>query len=151
MPTYRVMIAGETYFVEVPDPTERPVRAIIDGELFEVEVAGEPSEPAQPSAKPVAAASSPSQESQPEPQAIGAGMAAKAGDGEVTAPLPGTIVAVSVSEGDRVERGQELCVLEAMKMNNPIRATRGGVVEEIYVTVGQQVQHGTPLMVIAEG
>lgn len=150
MPTYRVMVEGETYVVEVPDPTERPVRAIVDGEPFEVQVASEPAETTPPSMKPGVSAPSPAQETESEPEAITKGVPAKPGDGEVTAPLPGTIVAVSVSEGERVERGQELCVLEAMKMNNPIRSTRGGVIEEIYVSVGQQVQHGTPLMVIAE-
>ena len=46
--------------------------------------------------------------------------------------------------------GQELCVLEAMKMNNPIRATQAGLVKEILVSVGQQVQHGNPLLVMTE-
>ena len=69
---------------------------------------------------------------------------------EIKAPLPGIIVSISVKEGDRVESGQELCVLEAMKMNNPIRSTLIGRVKTIHITVGQQVQHGVPLMTIEE-
>ena len=76
--------------------------------------------------------------------------AAPAAGFNVVAPLPGTIVSVSVNAGDSVERGQELCVLEAMKMNNPIRATQSGEITEVLISVGQQVQYGDPLMVIAE-
>ena len=50
----------------------------------------------------------------------------------------------------KVDKGTPLLILEAMKMNNPIRATAGGVVKAVYVTVGQQVQHGTPLFHIAD-
>jgi len=53
-----------------------------------------------------------------------------------------------VSVGDQVVYGQELCVLEAMKMNNPIRASKPGVIQKVFVTVGQQVQHGAPLVTI---
>jgi biotin carboxyl carrier protein len=68
----------------------------------------------------------------------------------VTAPLPGVVTVISVKVGDAVKPGQDLCILEAMKMNNPIRATFGGVVKTVYVTIGQQVQHGTPLFLIAD-
>ncbi len=145
MPVYRVTIAGKTYTVEVPNPHERPVRAIVDGEVVEVEIA--PAEGA-----PSVAPSPPPSAAQPAaPAASAAKPPSTSGEGrtyEVKAPLPGTITVVSVSEGERVERGQELCVIEAMKMNNPIRATAPGVVKEIFVTVGQQVQHGAPLLTI---
>jgi biotin carboxyl carrier protein len=66
----------------------------------------------------------------------------------VKAPLPGTVVSIAVAVGDRVEVGQELCVLEAMKMNNPIRATQAGTVSEIHVRIGEQVMHGAPLVTL---
>lgn len=146
MPVYRVVIQDQTYVVDVPNPRERPVRAIVDGELFEVEVA---------SAGPAPASSSPEPVTRPEPVAVSpqpvkAPTPAPSGGSAVASPLPGTIVSISVSEGDTVAHGQELCILEAMKMNNPIRATQSGVVKEILVSVGQQVQHGAALMVIAE-
>ncbi|MGC9347264.1 MAG: biotin/lipoyl-containing protein [Anaerolineae bacterium] len=145
MPTYRVMIEGETYVVEIEDLRERPLRAVVDGEVFAVEVESE--SPRVSSTPSVATAAEPRSMARTQPARPPA--TSSAGE-EITAPLPGTIVSISVAEGDSVEPGQELCVLEAMKMNNPIKSTRSGVVEEISVSVGEQVQHGTPLMTIAE-
>jgi biotin carboxyl carrier protein len=59
----------------------------------------------------------------------------------VPAPLPGVIVAVSVQPGAEVSLGQELCVLEAMKMKNAIRAPRAGRIVSVHVAVGQTVKH----------
>ncbi len=74
------------------------------------------------------------------------GGAAQGDSATVIAPIPGTIIAVSVQPGDRVEHGQELCVLEAMKMKNAIRATRAGMVSKVHVAVGAQVRQGQPLV-----
>ncbi len=64
------------------------------------------------------------------------------------APLPGKIVEVAVREGDAVERGQKVCVLEAMKMQNAIGATRSGRVRAVRVAAGDQVAHNQPLIEI---
>jgi biotin carboxyl carrier protein len=69
------------------------------------------------------------------------------GDGRVKAPIPGTIVRVLVSEGQAVEVGQPLLVLEAMKMENQIRAPRSGNVGQLNVAAGQSVTLG---LVMAE-
>ncbi len=66
----------------------------------------------------------------------------------VTAPLPGRIVEIDASAGDNVERGQRLCVLEAMKMQNPVCATRTGRVTAVHVCVGDQVTHAQVLFEI---
>lgn len=149
MPNYRVTVDGRTYDVRVPDPLERPVRAIVDGKVYEVHVEGEPVAPSVPSApvtrvEPVAVASP------PPPSVVAVPLSTSGATSEVTAPLPGTIVSISVAEGDAIAFGQELCVLEAMKMNNPIRATQAGQVSKILVGIGQQVQHGESLMVVVE-
>jgi biotin carboxyl carrier protein len=60
-------------------------------------------------------------------------------DGRIKAPIPGMIKAVFVAEGDRVEAGQPIIVLEAMKMENEIHAPRPGVVTQISVKPGQDV------------
>lgn len=62
--------------------------------------------------------------------------------GDVTAPMPGDIVDISVNVGDAVERGQQLLVLEAMKMKNVIRSPKSGIVSAVEVSVGQSVKFG---------
>ncbi len=69
------------------------------------------------------------------------------GDGRVKAPIPGTIVRVLVGEGQAVEVGQPLLVLEAMRMENQIRAPRSGNVGQLNVVAGQSVTLG---LVMAE-
>jgi propionyl-CoA carboxylase alpha chain len=54
----------------------------------------------------------------------------------VMSPMPGTLISFSVNEGDRVEDGQELCIVEAMKMQNIIRSPRTGVIGNFYVGEG---------------
>jgi acetyl-CoA/propionyl-CoA carboxylase biotin carboxyl carrier protein len=71
-----------------------------------------------------------------------------AGSGAVTVPMQGTIVKVLVSEGDEVEAGQTVCVLEAMKMENNIAADKSGTVKEVKVTAGQSVGSGDVVVVI---
>lgn len=60
-------------------------------------------------------------------------------DGRVKAPIPGLITRLLVQVGETVESGQPLMVLEAMKMENEIRATQNGNVKTIHVTLGQSV------------
>lgn len=76
---------------------------------------------------------------------------AAAASGELRAPMPGAIVDVRVSPGDRVERGDVLVVLEAMKTQQPFIAPFAGVVRQIGVSKGEQVAEGKLLaLVIAE-
>ncbi|HEY3291146.1 MAG TPA: biotin/lipoyl-containing protein [Anaerolineae bacterium] len=75
---------------------------------------------------------------------------ASAGAKDMTAPMPGTIVSVFVKPGDRVEVGQALLVLEAMKMKNTLRSTCEGVVVEVPVQNGQSVKLGNLLIRFAE-
>jgi acetyl-CoA/propionyl-CoA carboxylase, biotin carboxylase, biotin carboxyl carrier protein len=70
------------------------------------------------------------------------------GDGTVSAPMQGTIVKVLVAQGDTVEPGQSLLVLEAMKMENHINAEGGGTVKEVRVAAGDTVGTGDVLIVI---
>jgi biotin carboxyl carrier protein len=62
-----------------------------------------------------------------------------AGDGRIKAPIPGQISRVMVSVGERVEAGQPLLVLEAMKMENEIHAAHSGIVKSLNVRAGQSV------------
>jgi len=64
----------------------------------------------------------------------------------VIAPIPGVIVEITTNIGDSVTYGQELCVLEAMKMKNSIRANRDGLIKKILVSVGDHVRQSQVLM-----
>ncbi len=70
--------------------------------------------------------------------------------GATVAPMPGTVVRVSVEQGQRVEAGTELLVLEAMKMEHRVLATSAGTVTELLVEQGRQVNAGDVLAVVAE-
>ncbi len=65
---------------------------------------------------------------------------------EVTAPLPGIISDIKVREGDRIEPGTTLVVIEAMKMENPIKASTTAIVKAVHITKGQEVGHGALLL-----
>src|SRR6266498_1509115 len=68
----------------------------------------------------------------------------------VVTPMQGTVLAVEVAEGDEVEAGQVICIVEAMKMENEIAAHRSGVVTELAVKPGQAVTHGQVLCVVVD-
>ncbi|MBW3557984.1 MAG: ATP-grasp domain-containing protein, partial [Actinobacteria bacterium] len=86
--------------------------------------------------------------SRPSPRSGAGGGGAAGGTGNVTVPMQGTIVRVLVEEGDTVEAGQTVCVLEAMKMENNVAAERAGTVREIKVRPGEAVGAGDTVAVI---
>ena len=94
---------------------------------------------AAPAAAPVAAAA---------PAAAPAAGALAAGE-VITSPMPGNILKINVAQGQKVNEGDVLIVLEAMKLENEIYATKSGTVAQINVTKGAVVETGTPLVVIA--
>ncbi|SDW96236.1 DUF2118 domain-containing protein [Tepidimicrobium xylanilyticum] len=70
------------------------------------------------------------------------------GEEVVEAPMPGTILSINVKEGDMVEEGQILAILEAMKMENEILAPRNGKVIKVVTTQGASVNTGDKLIII---
>lgn len=74
--------------------------------------------------------------------------AGEEGEWVLTSPMAGVVVQVMVTVDQEVQAGDVLLVVEAMKMQNELRARRGGQVKAIYVTEGQRVDQGTPLLVV---
>ena len=66
----------------------------------------------------------------------------------VTSPMPGTVLDVKIKEGDTVKKDDVLFILEAMKMQNEIRASKGGTVAQVVVTKGTSVNTGDTLAVL---
>ena len=106
-------------------------RVNVNGTEFEVEIEEMTGAPAAPAAAPAPAAP-----------------AAPAGGEKITAPMPGTILAVNVTSGSAVKKGDVLVILEAMKMENEIMAPCDGAVTSVSVTKGAAVESGTLLCTI---
>jgi len=89
---------------------------------------------------------------QDEPTRAAAALAVKgpevAGGAIVHAPMPGLVVRIEVAEGQQVDAGAGLVVVEAMKMENELRAPRAGVVQTVHVAAGQPVEKGMPLVTL---
>lgn len=81
-----------------------------------------------------------------DPYAIQTGNSKDANSGEVRAVMPGRVVKILVSKGQEIEVNQPLLVLEAMKMENEIKASRAGKISEIHVTEGASVESGANLI-----
>jgi biotin carboxyl carrier protein len=137
---YLITISGKTYDVEVlDDPRKEDVRVRVDGEelTVNVELMSEKSAAIKPSSAvaanvPVATAPAP--------------MAAAGGSKTIKSPLPGVVCSIKVRTGQKVSPNDELCVIEAMKAMNTIRATRAGTVGKIYVSEGHTIAYGAALM-----
>jgi acetyl-CoA/propionyl-CoA carboxylase biotin carboxyl carrier protein len=120
---------------------ERTVPVEVDGKRFAVRVWL----PEAPAAGPAGGRAAPRARRITKPRLTAA---AAGGGGTVSAPMQGTIVKLLVAEGDTVEAGQALLVLEAMKMENHINAEASGTVREVRVTPGDTVGTGDVLIVI---
>jgi biotin carboxyl carrier protein len=149
-----VTVDEHEYEVEVGDLAARPIVATIEGTAYAV---WPESEPAAASTNGTAAlapqrAASTAQTKAPAhapgaPSTNGSG-APRAGSAanEVRSPLPGVIVSIKARPGMKVSVGDELLVLEAMKMKNAVRAVRAGTVAAVPVAEGQAVKHSQVLV-----
>jgi 3-methylcrotonyl-CoA carboxylase alpha subunit len=84
------------------------------------------------------------------PDALGTGHSTEVADDEVSAPMPGIVKLIRVRPGDAVEKGQALAVMEAMKMELTLSASRAGVVESVLVSEGEQVSAGAVLVMLQQ-
>lgn len=145
MKQYRFKINGNQYNVDINSVEGNIASVSVNGTSYQVELEDAPAAPVQavpvqtsvitPAAAPAQAAPA------PKPAASGAGK-------PVTSPLPGVIITVKVNVGDSVKAGQEVAVLEAMKMENSIEAVQDGTVTAIHVAKGDSILEGAAIVTI---
>ena len=155
----RVRIGERWYEVEVGDLDGNSISVVVDGVKVEVDTqligmslglpgvdpgsAPSLSAPAlSPSPAPVPRPTTQPKREEPASTPARAPSAIKA----FRSPMPGVIVSVAVSEGDQVVTGDEVCVLEAMKMQQVLRADWTGIVKTVHVRAGQQVLDGDAIV-----
>ncbi len=141
MKQYKYTINGNKYEVAIGDIVGNVATLTVNGEEFKVEMEQEPEpEKKKPVVRPATAAAAPAAEGQE------TAVANKAN--ALKAPLPGVITDILVEVGQEVEAGQNVIVLEAMKMANNLQAEKSGKVTAICVQVGQSVMEDEALVVI---
>jgi biotin carboxyl carrier protein len=140
---YQVKIEDRIFQVEVGELDETPIRVKVDGEMFQVWTepngAGETGRRTRVERVTFPTVPQAARTNGKSPALTQA--AKEEASRDILAPMPGTILSVEVKTGERVEYGQELIVLEAMKMKNSIRAPRAGRVGAVRVSTGQTVKH----------
>lgn len=145
MKEYKYKINGTKFNVVVGDVEDNKVHVEVNGTPYDVELDKAPAAKVAAVKKAPAAAPRTSTGekviSKPAPAASGEGTPVKS-------PLPGTIMSFNVSEGQSVNAGDTVCVLEAMKMENDIHCNTSGVVKKILVGVGDAILEGTDIMII---
>ena len=143
--TIRVRIGDHWHTVEVGDLSQSPALVVVDGETFAVEIETEagpvPAPPPSRRGRPaLPAGPAPATASPP-------GSGAPAVDDDILrSPMPGRVMSVLVRPGEAVSAGDEVCVVEAMKMEQSIRAHRAGVVKTVFVQPLDSVNANDPLV-----
>lgn len=131
--TYTITLNGKTFDVTVQKKatgSAAPALSVVPSQPQQAApvVQAAPAPAAQPAAAPAPKASS--------------------GGCHISAPMPGKVIALKVAVGDSVQEGQEVMVVEAMKMHNPILAAKSGTVTAIHVKAGEPIQTGQTMITV---
>ncbi|MBR5864375.1 MAG: biotin/lipoyl-binding protein [Alistipes sp.] len=136
-------INGKHYEATVAEIEHNVAEVELNGKKYTVEVERAESVVSPIAAPKPVAATAPVAAATPAPKKVAAGA------NSVTAPLPGSVVAINVKVGDAVKAGQQLAIIEAMKMENEILAPADGTVKAIHAAAGQAVQQGDAILDLA--
>lgn len=139
---FKITVDGETFEVEVEEIKSGHTITKID-RVSEESVS---SKRIEPEVKEVKKESAPTKNVGSKPASSTVSNPTETGKRVVTAPLPGEILSINVKEGDSVKRGDQLLVIEAMKMENEIFAESDGIIKEIFVKPGDYVETGQKLI-----
>ena len=143
MKEYKYKIDGKEYAVKIDKIEGDQAQLEVNGTPYSVEIIQEKKE--TPKVAKSAPAAAPAATAAPSPAAA----PASTGEGKaVKAPLPGVIISVDVQVGQQVKRGQQVAVLEAMKMENGINAECDGTISETKVKAGDSILEGTDIVII---
>lgn len=171
MRRYTLQINGKEHVIDVEELTSDTFRVYIESQMIDVELSNDEdlaqtaitpemapqqnqlaNRPASLSvARPTPAPAAAATPAPAQPAVKKVTRRVASGAAVMSAPMPGVILSVEAKEGATVKRGDVMLVLEAMKMKNIIKATRDGVIAEIYVHPDQPVGHGDPLLRFEEG
>lgn len=143
---YTVRIENQEFEVEIQDLRARPIKAIVDGEEFEISPVNGQNHTTTSTAASAAVPASAQTSAITTPARPSSSAVGPAGTGIVRAPIPGVILEIKVKPGETVAPGTELFIIEAMKMKNTIRATRSGVIAELLTAPGTTVNHNAPIL-----
>jgi glutaconyl-CoA/methylmalonyl-CoA decarboxylase subunit gamma len=147
MSQHVLRIGGREYRAEVKEMTPERALVEVDGKQYAVDLVQLGRRTVTAGAvRPLAQVTTAAPIS---PPATARPVAVSAGEGGITAPMPGLILSIKAKEGDNVQAGQLLMLMEAMKMENAITAPCNGVVSKIYVREGDPVSEGDLLVDVA--
>ena len=146
MKNYSFTINGKKYYVTIEGIEGKNADVTVNGKAYRVELDNAPAADTVLQSNP---AVSPDKVASPAPVQVTSSAPAGNAREEVTSPLPGVIIEVSVKEGQTVSAGEKVAVLEAMKMENEITAVQSGTVTAIHVAKGDSVLEGAPIVTIA--
>jgi glutaconyl-CoA/methylmalonyl-CoA decarboxylase subunit gamma len=147
---YKITVNNKTHEVEIENINARPVIAFVDGDRFEV--MPENSDQARAGQETLGINNKTEKKSfNPNQLTHVAHSPNLAANGNTqTAPLPGTVIEVFVKAGEKVEAGQVILIIEAMKMKNSIRSLYSGTISDVLVSAKESVAHKQALIKFAE-
>ncbi len=147
----RVLVDGKEYAVDFESVSGQPVYSLlIDGRSYEAYVAAaEDNEEWQVLLHGELSSVLVEDEREKRLRQAAGGVAATGGEYHLKAPMPGLIVAVQVTEGQVVEKGDILIILESMKMQNELKCPRAGTITRIRIKAGEGVEQNQQLITIA--
>jgi biotin carboxyl carrier protein len=131
----RMKVNSEWYDVEVGDVYQSPVEVIVDGEAYLVELGTAPDGLPAPRMRQV-----------PKVEQPGLRGITEGDERVIRSPLPGKVVSINVTKGQILEPGDEICILESMKMEQSVRIAKAGMVKNIKIKTAQNINAGAPMI-----
>ena len=146
MESLKVQVGNRWFTVEITDINSEWIKTKVDGDIIEINITElEKTDPAlQEQAKNKPAPISKAVD--PKPEVKTTVDTASGETKELKSPMPGTIISINIKVGDSIQLGDDIYILEAMKMQQTIRSEEAGIINSIEVESGQQVLDGDTIM-----